>query len=77
MMATVSTSRASARDRIRNAGLDPPTLDNARDLLDLLDPTGEEDEPAVEFAEWADQLVAEGEAREYATSALIECARMR
>jgi hypothetical protein len=58
-------------------GIDPPTLENARDFLDLLDPSGEEDEIAVEVADWMDQLYAEAETREYATRALIERARRR
>jgi len=58
-------------------GIDPPTLDNARDFLDLLDPDGDEDELAVEVADWIDGLFAEAEAREYETRALIERARKR
>ena len=58
-------------------GIDPPTIDNAKDFLDLIDPSGEEDELAVGVAEWAHQLFAEAEAREFAAHALIERARRR
>ena len=79
-MSNDQLSRRRARRLIvemATRGLDPPTLDNARDFLDLLDPNGDEYELAVEVAEWADALYAEAEAREYEARALIERARYR
>jgi len=56
-------------------GIDPPTPENARDFLDLLDPTGEEYELAVEVADWIDRLYADHEASTFHTRALIDRAR--
>lgn len=57
-------------------GIDPmPTIDNARGFLDLLDPSGDEYELAVQVADWISDLYAEEEEREYEARALIERAR--
>lgn len=56
-------------------GIDPPTLDNARDFLDLLDPTAEEYELAVQVAERVSAIHAEADALDYEVRAVIERAR--
>ena len=56
-------------------GLEPPTLQNARDLLDLIDPEAEEFELAEQVAEWASEITADTEISIYQTRALLERAR--
>ena len=56
--------------QLARRGLDVPPVENLRDLLDLLDPDGDEDGLVEQVADWIDAVCCESEARDFAAAVI-------